>query len=248
MKTACTMIAVVLCLAGAASAQHSDIWVRAEGGQLRTGTFDFGSGTPIDGDLRVFGYDFGEDPDNPFFVQDPGFASGGNGIAGDSRLANFRLGYNVRAGLLYWDGTGSDVDGVSFGATPGGEILRLQVGALFNDVGSGTGFQTGLNLHNPVPSTGVVHRHLGAFLRGPDDSTPPADGIYLLQLELTTDKPGIATSKPFWVVYNNGLDEEQHDLTIDWVQGNLVPEPEALSALTMAAGLLARRRRSGRAG
>jgi len=50
-----------------------------------------------------------------------------------------------------------------------------------------------------------------------------------------------ATSESFYVLFNLGESEIDHDEAIEWVEANLVPAPGALALL--AAGVLAGRRR-----
>ena len=45
----------------------------------------------------------------------------------------------------------------------------------------------------------------------------------------------MANSDPFFLVYNNGLDEETHDLAMDWVDAHLAPEPSTWMLLATAA-------------
>lgn len=107
---------------------------------------------------------------------------------------------------------------------------------------------TGFSL--TVSPGGGWHKHLNYTL-----NSPYADGIYLLKLSLfnegTISGPlegpanGLATeSLPFWVVLNKNIDEEDHDLAIDYVNAVLVPEPASLGLLAAGALLALRRRRA----
>ena len=99
-----------LALPAAASAQHADISPRVQAGRIVADAFDDATGetTP---DPRVFGYDFQEDPLDPYFAADPGF----NARAGSGLPAGSQLGFGVPGGarfglpanLSYWGGTGS---------------------------------------------------------------------------------------------------------------------------------------------
>ena len=200
--------------------------------------------------MRVFGYDFAEDPNDPYFAQDPGFnAPAGSGLPGGSQLS-----FNLLGSLSYWNGSGSP----SFGALPSSESLRFNFGAQDRTVTAGSGFQTGFNLQT-VNADGSMHRHLNSFLQGSDGNSIPAadgpwgagdgiqaaDGIYLLSMQLTDSDPGTASSNPFWIVFNNGMPEQIHDEAIDFVQSNIVPEPASIGAmgLLIAAGVSRRSRR-----
>jgi hypothetical protein len=196
---------------------------------------------------RVFGYDFGEDPSDRYFIGDPGFNNGafGVGVYPNNGLlpANFTLGFDVVTNLQYWAGTG----GVSFGPAPADVSLGLARGSF--EV-----FVDALGQSGTVPTvgstgaTGRLHVHMQSTLNfqgsfDPGDPNAP-DGVYLMGLSLKLPGSGLANSDPIYVVYNNGLSEEVHDEAIDWVQTHLVPEPSTwMLALTGCAAVLARRRK-----
>jgi hypothetical protein len=216
---------LLLSVAGTAFGQHADIRPYVADGRILTAGFNDATSTEVL-DMRVFGYDFGEDPGQPFFAQDPGFnAAAGSGLAAGSQLL-FNIvgagGLGLAANLSFWDGSG-DVD---FAVAPAGETLTLNFGSQNRVADDSTDFVAGFNLQT-VTASGAIHRHLNAFLNG--GSGDPTAGIYLLPLDLASSDTSLEKSRPFFVVYNNGLDEEVHDLAIDWVQQNLVvPEPSAL--------------------
>lgn len=218
---------------------HSDVRPYVVAGQIVTGGHDDALGVDVP-EMRVFGYDFGEDPSDPFFAQDPGFNAG----AGSGLPAGSQLRFNVLSSLLYWDGSGS----VAFTA-PGAESLALSFGANTRTLTGGSGAQSGFSLQT-VNADGSVHRHLNAFLNGADGNAVPAsvdgveaaDGIYAFALELASSDSSIAASAPFYVVFNSGLDEDAHDEAIDYVANTLVPEP-ASAVLLAGFGALRRRRR-----
>jgi hypothetical protein len=234
---------ILLIIASTTNAQHADVRPHVVGGQIQTAGFEDSSSTELLG-LRVFGYDFGEDPAEPFFTQDPGFnAAAGSGLPGGSQLL-FNIvsasGLGLPANLSYWDGN----SGVMFETAPAGESLTLNFGSQNRVVDAGMGFVAGFSLQT-VAASGAVHRHRNAFLAGTGGD--PSAGIYLLPLELESSDATIQKSLPFFLLYNNGLDEEAHDAAIEWVQQNLVV-PEATSLLlasiaSIAGGLQWRRRR-----
>ena len=238
----------IVAAAPSASAQHSDVDVRVEGGRLVTGAHNDTTGEEIEYQ-RVFGYDFGEDPLDPFFAGDPGFgAEVGSGLPAGS-LLSFMIpsasSSGVPSNLSYWGGTGP----VTFGAAPGGETLAFNLGSQNALAGGGTGEVAGFNIAT-VADGGTLHRHLNALLNGadgnndPTDGSPPADGIYLVPITLRSSDPSIAASDPIYVVFNNGLTEDQHDAAIEYVTATIVPEPAgAALAVIASATLLARRRR-----
>jgi hypothetical protein len=223
---------LIISLARAASAQHADVRPYVAGGQIHTAGFVDASSAqvPI---MRVFAYDFGEDAEQPFFTQDPGFnAESGSGLpAGSQLLFNIvdagELG--LPANLSYWNGLGE----VSFTPTPADETLRLTFGSQNRTADDSTSFVTGFSLQT-VAASGAVHRHLNAYLEG--SGGDPTVGIYLVPLELQSSDATLQKSLPFFLLYNNGVTEESHDLAIDWVQQNLVPVPEASSFLLATLG------------
>jgi hypothetical protein len=222
---------------------HFDIRPRVENSKLVTDGFEDATST-TEPNLHVFGYDFGENADDPFFAQDPGFNA--TTTSGLTPGAAFR--FNILSSLSYWDGTGA----VSFAPVTTGESLRLNFGANDRTIGGNSSAQSGFTIQT-VDSSGAVHRHLNAFLNGSDGNTVPAgpgswgagDGVqapvgaYVFSMDLLLDPAGaILKSDPLYVVFNNGLSEELHDVAIDWVNQNLVPEPGLVCAL-LTLGLLA---------
>jgi hypothetical protein len=165
---------------------------------------------------RIFGYDFQEDPDDLYFIADPGFNT-----AGASALPpGLPLGFNVLSGadfelsgnLTYWNGIGA----VQFGLLPSGESIALSFSSSSVSIGGSLGEQPGFTIQTPG-ATGAVHRHLSSVISG---TGIPANGIYLMALELTV--PGLEDSLPFFFVYKNGVAESAQNLAIDWVKSNLI--------------------------
>ena len=71
---------------------------------------------------------------------------------------------------------------------------------------------------------------------------PAADaGSYLLEFTAVMD--GFTSSDSFWIVFNLGMDDEEFEGTVEWVEDNLVPAPGALALLGLT-GLAGRRRRA----
>lgn len=223
-------IVFLLLTAIAASLQaHDDVVPYELNGKIFTGGHDDALGTDTIVQ-RVFGYDFGEEPSDPYIIGDPGFNNGAFGIGifpNDGLLpVNQTLTFSVLTNLQYWDGTGS----VSFDAAPAGVDLGIKRGSFTLHV-SGTG-QSGVTpTLGGTAAAGRLHVHVESqlnFTDGTDLTLPNApEGIYLVGLELAL--PGLTNSDPIYFLYNNGLDEEIHDEAINWVEANLVPEPSSLS-------------------
>jgi hypothetical protein len=235
------LLAAVLLSPLVAAAQHADIKPNVQGSRIVTDGHIDDTGETLPG-LRIFGYDFQEDPLDPYVISDPGF----NTVGASSLPPGSQLSFNVPgaavfglpSNLSYWNGSG----GVSFGP-PGGETLRLSRGTQNRTIGGGTiafdGFAIGT-----AGANGALHEHLSSFLQGSDGNVDPgdgvvaADGIYLVPLVLASSDSSIAASQPLFLVYNNGLDEEVHDMAIEWVETNLVPIPEPASVSLGVLGIL----------
>ena len=235
-----TFISSIVALSGAASAQHADVRPYVAASQIVTGAHDDATGQDI-AVVRAYGYDFGEDAADPYFIGDPGFnAEAGSGLTPGSQLR-----FNVLGDLVYWNGT---TPSPSFGATPADESIRFNFGASNAFVTDTSGSQPGFTLQT-VQSNGSVHRHLNTFLNGADgnavagDGVEPAAGIYAVKLELTSSDPLLAASDPFYLVFNNGLDESPHEQSIEFLAASLVPEPSSMTLLAAGSSLLRRRRR-----
>lgn len=236
-------------------AQHPDVRSRVASGQIVTDAWRDSTSTATP-DVRVFGWDFQEDPTDPYFIPEPGFNSGGP----TALPAGSQLRFNILASgvfglpgtLSYWSGSGA----VLFGAVPSGETLRLNRGAQSRTAGASSAAIEGFALKT-AEADGSVHVHISTFLQGSDgnsdplDGFLPAEGIYLVPIELTSSDATIAGSAPIFFVFNNGASEEVHDLAIDWVTENLVPIPEPSGMVLLAiggaaAGLFGYRRRLGK--
>lgn len=216
------LIAVV----GAAQAQHLDVWVHKDAvNRLESGYFDVNADSSIVPNDRAVGYDFQQFDENPYFANNPGFFAevnqnadgsanpGGSGLPGGSLVS-----FNILSDLQYWSGT----DPVSFGPVPSGESLLLSLGSNNRLIGTGTGLQAGFTIQaiRTGVSEGSMHQHLNSTINAGQGNPIPSDGIYIAQLELTTNAPGVTKSLPFWVVYNNNLTWYQRGEAINYLYPN----------------------------
>jgi hypothetical protein len=223
-------VILVASATGVATAEHADVRPRVADGKIVTDGHIDETSTTIPG-LRVFGYDFQEDPADPYFASDPGFnAIAGSGLPGGSELRfNIPSGatFGLPGNLTFWDGADSDpaLPGVQvqFGAVPNNESLRLNLGSNNVTIRAPLGELSGFSIQT-VTATGAVHRHLNSFLDF-GSAAVPAEGIYLVPLELTSTESAIQKSDPLFFLYNNGRLEEEHDLAIEWVEANLASVP-----------------------
>lgn len=222
--TAAGLLAVGI--APAAFAHGVDIGVRFNSGVIETfGVDDSIGSTGSEPVQRVFEGELGTVEFGPFGTDDPGFFA-------DTLTDGTSVGFNILSGLKVWNGAGFD----------GGTAETVRVANFFGTPGevsatTGTGFVPGFTL---VTASGGGFDHHAAFLLESSMGSP-LDGIYLLEIELTS--PGLPASAPLWIVFNLGLDEEDHELAVEWVEENLVPSAPtaALFAFFGAAGLRRRR-------
>lgn len=152
---------------------------------------------------RVFLAEFGLLGEH--FAQDPGF---------DCLPGTFptpgAVGFRIRGPVLLWDGAGLDGrDPASFSIAFA--TLGPTLSPPCNNVVDGFSINIGSN--------GQWHRHL-EFTH----ELPAEQGIYVLELELFATNASIQTSRPFWIVFNDGAEESAHTAAAEWVVENLVPQ------------------------
>ena len=240
MKFALTAI-YSLSLLSQYSVAHFDFTPRVEGGRIVAGGFDDEQGESV-GTLRVSGYDFGETPEDPYNINDPGFNTlGASAFSGGSAL---RLRALTAGGayLRYWDGTGSPAftpaaagTTVTLSASPSRFVTFSAASAVVAPV-SASDLQIGTFAAN-----GALHAHLGTSIAAATATVPT--GAYLIAFDLANPGTSVTASAPLYVVYNNGLSESQHDAAIDAAEAAYVPEPAMAGLLAGVVALLRRRRR-----
>jgi hypothetical protein len=216
-----------LALLAASGVASADVGFRIANNQLVTWLEDDALPPPInwvrpervfDGDLDLVG--------GIVTSNDPGFHGE------DGTLTGFHLGFNILAAARVWDVAHQNFNTIS--------PLTLTMSAPL--VGGVTTPPLDPTVPIPGPNVpvppGEFDFHYDYGLNG---STP---GIYLLELQITTDRPGIGASLPYWVSLNYGLPQSEHDASIEWVRQNLVPAPgSAAAGLAVLICGLARRRR-----
>ena len=147
-------------------------------------------------------------PTFPFAIDEPGIG----GVAADLGLPiGATLSLNLASGLRIWNGNGFDADYatsmfIDYGPESIDSLTGGSIGLLISD---------DYDLH-PIYSI---------------DPNSIA-GSYLLEFNVAMD--GFATSDSFWIAFNYGLDDEDFEASVEWVEGNLVPAPGALGLLAMA--------------
>ncbi len=220
MKHVLLPASLALGLASAAladKAPHADIYVwSTSDGRLRTAGWDHATGQIIDPVQRVFEGELGLDPMFPFSGDEPGIGSS---------LVGSTLSLNLLGGLGAWNGDG-------FTSSTSGIMVSYGGQDVFSTAGGSLSFVV----------TQDLDLHPGYTLFG-GNGTDPANGIYLAAF--TFGSAGMATSETFWVVFNLGMSEADHEAAVDWANANLVPAPGALAILAFA-GLTSARSRTRR--
>ena len=194
--------------------EHYDIAAWNDNGVLRTGGWDHDEEILAVQNLRVFEAHFGEDPAFPFAIDEPGIG----GVAADLGLpVNSTLALNMNAGLGVWNGNGFDASSTSMFVDYGPLSMNSNSGGQLDFL-----ITDDYDLH-PIYSI--------------DEAS--ASGSYLLEFNVSMD--GFISSDPFWIVFNLGLDDEDYEESVEWVEANMVPAPGGLAMI--AVSLIASRRR-----
>lgn len=158
-------------------------------------------GGPVPG-VRVFASEMGE-AGVPHATDEPGFdAEDGTFWPGT------RLTFACPDGLMLFTG-----DGV---ATATAERMSISYLSLVRSVGSGP--VEGFPLF--VSPEGGWHRHF-VFEATRADGGLPQPAIYVLPMTLSSDQPGVEPTAEFFLVFNDGMGEAEHDAAIAWVDANL---------------------------
>jgi len=194
-------VAGMVCAASAARGQHAgDITLTVESARIVTNEQ---TSPGVASPSRVFVSEFGLLADH--FTQDPGF---------DCAPGTFptpgAVGFRIRGPVLRWNGAGVEgtdpaVMSVAFAS------LGPTFSPLCNIVVQGFSINIGSN--------GQWHRHL-EFTHEP----PSAQGVYVLELELFTTAAQIEDSRPFWIVFNDGASEIEHNEAAEWVSEHFAPQ------------------------
>lgn len=225
MRLIASVVPAALLLAASA---RGDVGIRVENNRLTTWFEDDTLPPPINWvrPERVFDADL-VDLGGIISIDDPGFN------AEPGTLANFHLGFDVRAAARVWDPVNNHFNGISPLTMT---ISRPLAGGITTPL---------LDPPAPLPGPSVLvpdspdefDFHYDNILNG------NTFGLYLLQLDITTDMPGVQPSLPYFEVFNYGMTQEQHDAAVQWVRDNMLPAPGSAAVLACASLLGMRRRR-----
>ncbi len=186
---------------GGVEPTHSDIGCAVEGAKIVTGTFVESVFTP---GARVFESELGEVIAH--FTDDPGFnAPSGSGMPPGSTLS-----FNILDALRRYDAAGMDFDDIP------DETLTISLAAASRTTPSTPDTVVPGFAFAAASGSGSVHQHINFFLNPPQ--TP---GIYLLKMELVSSTPSIMPSEPFYIVFNDGRPESEHEDAVAVVVASL---------------------------
>lgn len=196
-------VAALLLYPAAACAQTlhgGDIIAKIESNRLLVGAVNPQGVTEFG--QRVFLGTFGEFPN---FTDDPGIDS-----ASGAFPPGAQVGFDILKALRLWDGC-------RFEAMPEERLtIRKSVLSVTTPLSDITvpGFPYGeANL------AGKFHHHAGYTLLA-----PARQGVYLYEIVLWTNVPGVAPSPTVWIVFNQDSPVPQHEVAARWVQ-NVLANP-----------------------
>jgi hypothetical protein len=205
MKNRCliaSLIASIIALP--AAAQHADILVTVESGRLQVAAIDKATGTITP--TNVFAADLGE-TGIPHYIDEPGLDAEAATLPPGSTL-----GFTVIGPLLRWDGASfvpTDAEGCAEGETMTIQYVTLLRETACADV---PGFALA------VQPDGGFHKHYVFGVQPGSNGVIDSD-VYALQFTLRSSDPAIAGSDPVWIVFNDGMTEEDHDAAIAFLEG-----------------------------
>ncbi|MBM4099361.1 MAG: hypothetical protein FJ260_05320 [Planctomycetes bacterium] len=212
---AITMLSIALPAAADEKEVHLDLWVTAIDGVTVTGGWDHDTGNVVNPFQRVFDAELGLDATFPFSGDEPGI---GSNLVGSS------ITMNLLQGLGAWNGSGFSASTYALLASYGGQDASSATGGSFSFL-----VTQGLDLHPEYTLSA--------------QSGDPDNGIYLAAFTVAAGSN--AVSDTFWVVFNLGMAEADHEAAVEWAEANLVPAPGILAAAAIA-GLTSARSRTRR--
>lgn len=213
--------------AGIEKEPHFDTYFYVEDGRIKTGAIleedagTVGGPDPFIENVRIFGAEMGEE--FPNFADEPGFDSEQSLFPGGTTS----LGFRIIGALQEWDGSG-------FVPT----VSTIDIEYLANPAATTPAGPTDIvnGFTADFLPNGTFHTHFDYTLNN------PSTGIFMLALSMYAPGSDVAPSHPFYYVFNNGLDEEDHEAAIEFAEAN-VPAPGAGAILALTGALAASRRK-----
>jgi len=193
MKTRMMLLVLTACSPGAWAQPHGgDVVLELVDGRIASAT--------LDGGVLVPACTF-ESEMAGGATDEPGF---------DSETWEFpagsEIGFTIRRALREW--RGGTFDAIAE------EWMEISWGPL-GPVASPSDDTPVMGFGLGVSSNGEFHYHYDFTLSGPGDP-----GVYLLELEMWSDRPEIATSEPLYIIFNHGMDEITHGEAVAWWEAN----------------------------
>ena len=178
---------------------------------------------------RVYAAELGEIIPNE--VDEPGF----DNLTGTFSSGS-KIGFSILDSLREWNGTdfetiADETMSMTFGTSLGPVVTPEQPSVV-----SGFGLS--------VSDEGEWHRHYDFVL-----NAPASAGVYLLQLQLSSDDTEVQETDPFFIVFNQNESELNHDAAIEFAELQVnqnVPEPSALLLILLGPPLALLSTRVGR--
>jgi hypothetical protein len=205
MKNRCLIASLIAStIALPAAAQHADILITVEAGRLTVAAIDKETGTITP--TNVFAADLGE-TGIPHYIDEPGLDAEAGTLPPGSTL-----GFIISGPLLRWDGSGlvpTSDDGCADGETMTIQYVTLLRETACVDV---PGFALA------VQPDGGFHKHYVFGVQPASNGVIDSD-VYALQFILRSSDPTIADSDPVWIVFNDGMTEDDHDAAIAFLEG-----------------------------
>ena len=192
--------------------EHYDIGLYASNGVMKVGGWDHDTESMEVANLRLFEAHFGEDPAFPYSIDEPGIG-GTADLLGMAPGGSFSM--NLIAGVRAWDGSGF---------SSSAERMDVSFGPVSVDAAAGGSISfTATEDFDIHPEYSIANS--------------AAVGSYLL--EFTFSSASLATSDSIFIVFNNGMDDELFEETVEWAEANVVP---VQGAWLLLGGLGLRRR------
>ena len=203
LRLAMCLLAVSFALTHPAHAQHQDVILSVENGQI-----NIDNGLIAADGAHLYAADFGE-LGNPLGTDDPGFNITSGGMVPGEILAYEASG----AALSFWDG----VSWVN--AVPNAEQVVVTDVLGFQSVFATSGVTNGNGFIDAANSAGGMHTHIDFAVERPGGGDP-AVGAYLIEFSLF----GLASDQvtqvypntgPVQIAFNYELPDAEFDLAVD---------------------------------
>jgi hypothetical protein len=210
-KTACALIGAYSALAQAGGLHDADYILAVQGNQIVVGAVDPDTGEVVY-PSRIKSAVMGAEG-FPNFTNDPGF----NAELGQLN-PGMLIGFSILRAPRVWDEVAMDFETIAT------EQITVRAAAQNIDAPSTDMRVDGIvfGQASNTPSA-TFHHHMQYLLNG--GLPPVVEGVWLLEIELWTESPGIDPSAPLFLVFAQGSGEGQLDDAIAYIENNLIGSP-----------------------